>query len=149
MVRFLDWISLLRSTVLLLGLCSLSACGGDDEMTHYHEMLIGTWQLNNAGDLQPFFNNSPFILRDAQMTFEDDGVLETRLLSSRDNKTWITETGTWSVSQSPIIDRLVTNESLKLTANNSPFDDEIYIAFEDERTFYLELNELQYQFVKL
>lgn len=149
MYASLSWMSFLRSVVLLFVLCGLSSCGGDAEMTNYHEMLLGNWQLNNAGDLQPYFNNSPFILKDAQMSFLEDGVLETRLLSSRDNKTWITETGTWSVSQSAQIDRLVTNESLHLTATNGPFDDEIYIAFEDERTFYIRLNELEYQFVKI
>ena len=149
MIPSLDWLDFLWAALLLLGLCGLSACGDDTEMTQYQDMLIGTWQLNNAGDLQPFYNDSPFILKDAQKTFEDDGALETRLLSSRDNKTWITETGTWSVTQSPIIDQLVTNESLYLTASNGPFDDGIYIAFEDERTFFIELNGLQYQFVKL
>lgn len=133
--------------MLSLGLF-FSACG-DNGMTNYHDLLLGTWQLNNAGDLQPYYNDSPFILKNAQMVFSDDGTLETRLLSSRDNKTWITETGTWSVTQSPNREELVLNESLTIKADNSPFDDILYVQFEDARTLYIELNELGYRFVKI
>ena len=149
MIRFAGHRASLCAALFLFCLLGLSSCGDGIEMTNYEELLVGTWQLNNAGDLQPFYNDSPFILREAQMVFEDDGTLETRLLSKRDNKTWITETGTWSVTQSPITDQLILNETITITADNGPFDDPFYISFEDERTFYLQLNELEYQFIKV
>ncbi len=118
-------------------------------MTNYHERLIGEWQLSNPGDLQPFYNNKPFMLKSATMVFSNDGVLETRILNSKDQKTWIIHKGTWSVTQSSNANTLVKNESLTIKADDGPFDDYLYISFIDERTFFISINELEYEFVKL
>lgn len=132
--------------LLLLGGTS---CGGDEtEYTNYAERLVGSWELKNIGDLQVAYRNKPFMLKNATMIFEDDGSLETRMLSARDGKTWITESATWEVTQRPITTRF-TGETLTIKSDNGPFNDKIFIEFTDERTFYLVLNELQYQFVKL
>lgn len=141
----------LRPILFFLFICtalSLQSCG-DDGLTDYHERLVGEWQLSNAGDLQPFFNSKPYTLKSAIMVFDDDGTLETRILNSKDQKTWIVSKGTWSVSQSPNTNTLVKNETLTIKADDGPFDDFLYISFIDERTFYIALNELEYEFVKL
>lgn len=118
----------------------LSSCNNNQE-TDYSEKILGEWQLKNTGDLEMHYKERPFLLKDATMKFNDDGSIETRMLSSRDKKTWITQTGTWTMP--------VNGELLSIKANNSPFDDNLEIAFTDERTFYLLSNELEYQFVKL
>lgn len=126
----------------------LQSCG-DDGLTHYHERLVGEWQLSNAGDLQPFYNDKPFTLKSAIMVFEDNGTLETRVLNSKDQKTWMISKGTWSVTQSPNTNTLVENETLTIKADDGPFHDNMYISFIDERTFFVAINELEYEFVKL
>ena len=42
-----------------------------------------------------------------------------------------------------------TGGFLTIKADNGPFDDVIKIEFTDERTFYIMLNGLEYQFVKI
>ncbi len=141
----------LRPFLALLLLCtaiSFQSCG-DNGVTNYHDRLIGDWQLSNAGDLQPFYNSQPYSLKSAIMSFKKDGTLETRILKSGSDKTWKVETGTWSVTQSPNTESLVQNESLTIKADDTPFDDFLYISFIDERTFYIAINELEYEFVKL
>lgn len=133
---------------LLLGTISLQSCGSD-ELTNYHDRLIGEWKLSNSGELQPFYNDKPFILKSATITFNDDGTVETRIINSKDIKTWIVNKGTWSVTQSSTDNKLVKNETLTIKSDTGPFDDEMYISFVDERTFFIAINELEYEFVKL
>lgn len=132
----------------LLSTLSLQSCGSD-ELTNYHDRLIGEWQLSNAGDLQPFYNDKPFILKSATMIFGDDETVETRIMDSKDPKKWIVNTGTWSVTQSSNANKLVKNETITIKSDTGPFDDSMYISFIDERTFFIAINELEYEFVKL
>ncbi len=127
----------------LLMLCCValfSSCGGEDTI-NYREKIIGEWELKNVGDLEAKFRNKPFLLKGASMVFDDDGTIKTSMMSSKDTKIWLTDTGTWSMP--------TTGEFLTIKADNSPFDDALIIEFTDERTFWITLNELQYQFVKI
>lgn len=140
----------------LLLICSLlitssflfSSCGGDSELTNYKEKLIGEWELKNVGDLQMFYQDRPFSLKNASMLFNSNGTLQTRMQSSSNSKTWIVEEATWSVTQSSIKTSSRTGETLTIDSDTGPFDDNISIEFTDERTFYIMLNDLEYQFVK-
>ncbi|WMX13914.1 MULTISPECIES: hypothetical protein [unclassified Aureispira] len=135
---------------LSLATCSFfSSCGNDLDLTNYKEKLIGEWELKNVGDLQMFYQNRPFLLKNASMTFNSNGTLQTKMQSSSNSTTWIVEEATWSVTQSS---RKVLNnvgETLTIKSNTGPFDDNIAIEFTDERTFYLTLNDLEYQFIKI
>jgi hypothetical protein len=125
-----------------------SSCGNDLELTNYKEKLIGEWELKNVGDLQMFYQNRPFLLKNATMLFNSNGTLQTKMLSSSNSKTWIVEEATWSVTQSSR-KTLNQREILTIDSDMGPFDDNIAIEFTDERTFYLMLNDLEYQFVKI
>jgi hypothetical protein len=118
-----------------------SSCGQDDTI-NYRDRLIGEWELKNVGELQAFFRNKPFMLKNATMRFDNNGTIETQMLSSRDKKTWITQTGTWSMPR--------TGDYLTIKSDNSPFNDVLDIYFTDanERMFSIMLNELEYQFAK-
>lgn len=135
-------------TLLVLASMFFSSCG-DNDLTNYKERIIGEWELKNVADLQPAYKNRPFLLKNATMIFYKNGTLETRMLSNQDKKTWITETATWTVSQTKNINQLPAIETLTIKADNSPFNDDIDIEFTNERTFILTLNGLIYQFVKL
>lgn len=121
--------------------CTLfAACGGEDTV-NYREKIIGEWELKNEGELQAHFKNKAFVLKKATMKFDENGVLETKMLSSRDKKTWLVQTGTWDMPEA--------GGTLTIKADDTPFFDGVVIEFTDERTFYITLNELVYQFVKL
>ncbi|CAA6807929.1 MAG: Unknown protein [uncultured Aureispira sp.] len=124
------------------------SCGGDSELTNYKEKLIGEWELKNVGDLQMFYINRPFLLKNATMTFQSNGTLQTKMQSSSNSKTWIAEEATWSVTQSSRKELNKIGETLTIDSDTGPFNDKIAIEFIDERTFYLTLNDLEYQFVK-
>ncbi|MBL4650498.1 MAG: hypothetical protein JKY03_12270 [Aureispira sp.] len=124
------------------------SCGGDNELTNYKEKLIGEWELKNVGDLQMFYIDRPFLLKNATMLFNSNGTLQTKMQSSSNSKTWIVEEATWSVSQSSIKTLNKIGETLTIDSDTGPFDDNVSIEFTDERTFYLMLNNLEYQFVK-
>jgi len=141
--KFLFLCTLLSLTSLLF-----SSCGGDSELTNYKEKLIGEWELKNVGDLQMFYINRPFLLKNATMTFNSNGTLQTKMQSSSNAKTWIAEEATWSVTQSSNQTLNTVGETLTIDSDTGPFDDKIAILFTDERTFYLTLNDLEYQFVK-
>lgn len=136
--------TLLTATSLLF-----SSCGSDVELTNYKEKLIGEWELKNVGDLQMFYQNRPFLLKNATMIFNSNGTLQTKTLSSSNSKTWIVEEATWSVTQSSRKLLNQTGEILSINSDTGPFNDNIAIEFTDERTFYLTLNDLEYQFVKI
>ena len=134
--------TLLTATSLLFFSC------GDNELTNYKDKLIGEWELKNVGDLQIFYQEQPFSLKNATMLFNSNGTLETRMQSNSNSKTWIVEEATWSVTQSKINTLNKVGEILSIDSDMGPFDDKIAIEFTDERTFYLILNDLEYQFVK-
>mgnify|MGYP000067766256 CR=1 FL=1 len=134
--------TLLTTTSLLFFSC------GDNELTKYKEKIIGEWELKNVGDLQMFYQDRPFSLKNATMLFNSNGTLQTRMQSSSNSKTWIVEEATWSVTQSSIKTLNKVGETLSIDSDTGPFDDNISIEFTDERTFYLMLNNLEYQFVK-
>lgn len=127
----------------------LSSCGNDNDLTNYKEKLIGEWELKNVGDLQIFYQDRPFLLKNAKMTFRSNGTLETQMQSNNNSKTWIVEEATWSVTQSSLKTLSKIGETLTIKSDTGPFDDNISIEFTDERTFYLLLNDLEYQFVKI
>lgn len=135
--------------LLLIATTTLFSSCGDSNLTNYKEKLIGEWELKNVGDLQTHYKKRPFLLKNATLKFNSNGTLESRMLSNRDKKTWITETATWTVTQSSNNSLAQISETLSIKADKSPFKDDIYIEFTDERTFYISLNELLYQFVKL
>jgi hypothetical protein len=83
------------------------------------------------------------------MLFNDDGTLETRIMDGNNNKQWIVDKGTWSVTQSSNANKLVKNETITIKSDTGPFYDAMYISFIDERTFFISINELEYEFVKL
>lgn len=147
-MKYLNFSKLHLILIACLLLSSLFSSCGDSELTNYKEKIIGEWELKNVGDLQASYKNKPFLLKNATMLFNKNGTLETRMLSSRDKKTWITNTGTWSVTQSQNINQLAS-ETLTLKSDDGPFHDDVSIVFTDERTFYISLNELEYQFVKI
>lgn len=126
---------ILFSTFLLI-----SSCGGDYTI-NYREKIIGKWELKNEGDLQVYYTNKPFILKEASMEFWDNGKIETTMLSSRDKKTLLVQTGTWTMPNE--------GGTLTIKSDESPFHDGLLIEFTDERTFYITLNDLVYQFVKV
>lgn len=130
----------IKFSFLILCATLFTACGGE-ETVNYREKIIGEWELKNEGDLQVFFKNKPFILKKASMLFNEDGTIETKALSSRDKKTWLVQTGTWDMPES--------GGTLTIKSDDTPFHDGMLIEFTDERTFYITLNELEYQFVKL
>jgi hypothetical protein len=128
---------------------SLLFCScGDNELTNYKEKLVGEWELKNVGDLQIFYQDKPFFLKNATMLFNSNGTLQTRMQSSENTKTWIVEEATWSVTQSSIKTLNRIGETLTIDSDVGPFNDNISIEFTDERTFYIMLNELEYKFVK-
>lgn len=135
--------------LLFLTISILFSSCGDNDLTNYKEKLIGEWELKNVGDLQVFYRDSPFLLKNARMFFNKNGVLETRMLSNRDKKTWIIESATWSVTQSKNSTLTRLGETLSIKSDNGPFNDDMTIEFTDERTFYITLNELEYQFIKI
>ncbi|MFT5647379.1 MAG: hypothetical protein ACI976_002069, partial [Aureispira sp.] len=67
------------------------SCGGDNELTNYKEKLVGEWELKNVGDLQMFYTERPFLLKNATMLFSSNGTLQTKMQSSSNSKTWIVE----------------------------------------------------------
>ena len=113
-----------------------------DESVDYREKIEGVWQLKNMGELQQFYpaNEIDFILKDAQLSFASDGTLESKLMA-KDNVTWITEKGTWSMPKEGGVIRLENQGGL--------FNDQLIIEFFDERTFQIVSNELPFVFVKL
>lgn len=135
--------------LLLLTFSTLFSSCGNNDLTNYKEKLIGEWELKNVGDLQAFYRNSPFLLKNATMIFSKNGVLETRMLSNRDKKLWIVENATWSVTQSKNSTLTKIGEVLSIKSDDGPFNDDMLIEFTDERTFYITLNELEYQFIKI
>lgn len=135
--------------LLLLAISTLFSSCGDNDLTNYQEKLIGEWELKNIGDLQAFYKNSSFLLKNATMVFSKNGVLETRMLSNRDKKTWIIESATWSVTQSKNSMLSRVGEILSIKSDDGPFNDDMAIEFTDERTFYITLNQLEYQFIKI
>lgn len=139
---------LLIFTLFLTTSLLFSSCGNDLELTNYKEKLVGEWELKNVGDLQMFYQDRPFLLKNATMMFNSNGTLQTKMLSSSNSKTWIVEEATWSVTQSSR-KTLNQREILTIDSDMGPFDDKIAIEFTDERTFYLMLNDLEYQFVKI
>lgn len=132
--------SLYTIFILSLSFFLLTSCGGEDTI-NYREKIIGKWELKNEGDLQVYYTDKPFVLKNASMEFFDNGTIETTLLSSRDKKTLLVQTGTW--------DMPIEGGTLTIKSDNSPFHDGLLIEFTDERTFYITLNDLEYQFVKL
>lgn len=137
------------STVLFFITLLFFSCGNDLELTNYKEKLVGEWELKNVGDLQMFYQDRPFLLKNATMLFNSNGTLQTKMLSSSNSKTWIVEEATWSVTQSSRKTLNKVGEILTIDSDTGPFDDNISIEFTDERTFNLILNDLKYQFVKL
>jgi len=137
------------SAVLFFITLLFFSCGNDLELTNYKEKLVGEWELKNVGDLQMFYQDRPFLLKNATMLFNSNGTLQTKMLSSSNSKTWIVEEATWSVTQSSRKTLNKVGEILTIDSDTGPFDDNISIEFTDERTFYLILNDLEYQFVKL
>ncbi|MCH2022461.1 MAG: hypothetical protein MK207_08295 [Saprospiraceae bacterium] len=125
---------------VILSLVIFTRCG-NDETINYRDKIIGAWELKNVGELQSLYRNNSFILKNATMVLDDNGTIETRMLSSKDKTTWITQTGTWSMP--------TTGGYLTIKADNGPFDDVLNIQFTDERTFYIMLNGMEYQFVKI
>lgn len=115
------------------------SCG--DGSIDYREKIIGTWELKNVGDLQNFYHGKSFLLKNASLIFDDNGTLETKIRSSKNANTWISEKGTWSMPKE--------GEVLSLKSDNGPFDDDLEIFFTDERTFHIILNDLEYIFIKL
>jgi len=140
---------LLIFTLFALASLFFFSCSNDADLTNYKEKLIGEWELKNVGDLQIFYQNRPFLLKDANMVFNSDGTLQTKIQSSSNSNTWIVEEATWSVTQSSIKTLNKIGETLTIDSEMGPFDDNIAIEFTDERTFYLILNDLEYQFVKI
>ena len=136
--------TLLATTSLLF-----FSCGNDLELTNYKEKLIGEWELKNVGDLQMFYQDRPFLLKNATMLFNSNGTLQTQMQSSSNSKTLIVEEATGKVTQSSIKKLNNIGETLTIDSDMGPFDDNIAIEFTDERTFYLVLNDLRYQFVKI
>ena len=114
-------------------------CGGEDTVD-YSEKIIGEWQLKNTGDLQIAYTERPFKLKDATMVFNADGTIETRLLSTRNSNTWLTQSGVWEM---PINGEIITVKS-----DDTPFDEPLSIYFSNEQTFEIEHNGLIYVFVK-
>jgi hypothetical protein len=142
--KFLLIFTLLATTSLLF-----FSCGNDLELTTYKEKLIGEWELKNVGELQMFYQDRPFLLKNATMLFNSNGTLQTKMQSSSNSKTLIVEEATWAVTQSNIKKLNNMGETLTIDSDTGPFDDNISIKFTDERTFYLVLNDLRYHFVKL
>jgi|VirMetMinimDraft_7_1064189.scaffolds.fasta_scaffold114416_1 hypothetical protein len=143
--KFLLIFTLLATTSLLF-----FSCGNDLELTNYQEKLIGEWELKNVGELQMLYQDRPFLLKNATMLFNSNGTLQTKMQSSSNSKTMIVEEATWSVTQSSI--RKTVNkvgETLTIDSDTGPFNDRISIEFTNERTFFLILNDLTYQFVKI
>ena len=136
--------TLLATTSLLF-----FSCGNDLELTNYKEKLIGEWELKNVGDLQMFYQDRPFLLKNATMLFNSNGTLQTQMQSSSNSKTLIVEEATGKVTQSSIKKLNNIGETLTIDSDMGPLDDNIAIEFTDERTFYLVLNDLRYQFVKI
>lgn len=114
-------------------------CGGE-ETIDYSEKIVGEWQLKNTGDLQVAYKKRPFKLKDATMAFHSNGTIETRLLSTFDDQTWITQSGIWDM---PINGKIVAIKS-----DDTPFDEPLSIYFRNEQTFEIEHNGFLYVFVK-
>jgi hypothetical protein len=125
---------LLLFTAALFGACQ-------DDSIDYREKIIGKWELKNVGELQSHYRNQPYVLKNACLIFDDNGVLQTKLKSSTNTNTWITEQASWSMPKS--------GKVLTIKSETGPFNDGLEIFFTDERTFNITLNDLDYIFVKL
>ena len=117
----------------------LTNCG--DGSIDYREKIIGKWELKNVGDLQNFHHQKSYLLKNATLVFNDNGTLETKMRSSKAEKTWISENGTWSMPRE--------GKVLSLKSETGPFKDNLEIFFTDERTFHIILNDLEYIFIKV
>ena len=125
--------------LMFLTLMMLGACG--DDSIDYREKILGTWELKNVGDLQIHYRERPFVLKNAQLTFDSNGNLQTKLNSSKNADTWITEQASWSMPRE--------GQALSIKSEKGPFNDVLEIFFTDERTFNIILNDLEYIFVKI
>lgn len=126
--------------ILLLFIAALFGACQDDSID-YREKIIGKWELKNVGDLQRHYRNQSYVLKNACLIFEENGILQTKLISSTNANTWITEQASWSMPK--------TGEVLTIKSEMGPFNDGLEIFFTDERTFHIILNDLEYIFVKL
>lgn len=134
----------MKHSILFLLLTSILlffvACGNDG-LPDYREEIVGEWRLKNAGELQRYLKGDrDYLLKNASITFKDDGTVDTQIMLS-DNQKWFNQTGTWEMPKE--------GKLLTLKSDSGPFDDELKIDFTDERTFYLTSNGLAYQFIKL
>ena len=126
--------------LIAIGFLSFLASCSDDSID-YREKIIGRWELKNVGELQPFYTDYSFILKNAEMEFNSNGLVTTDLLSASNEKKLITQTAEWIMPRS--------GGNIKFISDNGPFQDVLKIDFLDERTFMLGLNGIQYVFVKI
>lgn len=128
--------------LLPLILLFLSSCGGEEESTiNYQEAIVGTWRLDNVGDLQKYFNEQQFNLKKATMIFEEDGTVKTIRLRPDDANKNIADNGTWVLNE--------TGTELNIISAKGPFNDLIDIQFDNERTLLIDNQGLTFKFVKI
>lgn len=129
--------------ILPLTILLLSSCGGGEEENtiNYQEAIVGTWRLDNVGDLQKYFNEQQFNLKKATMVFEEDGTVKTLRLNPSNPGKNITDKGTW------VLNDLGTE--LTITSTEGSFNDMIDIEFDNERTLLVDNQGLIFKFVKI
>lgn len=129
-------------TIFWIAFCILNLFAScSDDSIDYREKIIGKWELKNVGELQPFYTDYSFILKNAEMEFNSNGSVTTFLFSASNEKKLISQTAEWIMPKS--------GGNIKFISDNGPFQDVLKIDFLDERTFMLGLNGIQYVFVKV
>ncbi|MCP4441090.1 MAG: hypothetical protein GY810_19370 [Aureispira sp.] len=128
--------------ILPLTLLLLSSCGGEEENTiNYQEAIVGTWRLDNVGDIQKYFNEREYTLKKATMVFNEDGTVQTLRLDPNSPGKNIPDGGTWKLNED--------GTELNIIAKDSPFDDIIDVQFDNERTLLIDNRGLTFKFVKI
>lgn len=120
-------------------LFSFNSCS--DDSVDYREKIIGDWELKNIGELQSYYAKNSFILKNAIISFSDDGKVRSQLTNKKNPKEKIINQGEWEMPKKGGLIRIISEDS--------PFNDFLKIDFSDERTFFLVLNGIEYQFVKI